>query len=72
MTPSANDLFMNVWVSRISSETSYCPGDKEWDRKMMNDYWSNIWIECKELSQHLQRLDSMSEIAKAAVGNEED
>lgn len=59
--PSANDLFMNVWVSQINSEEFAQPGDKDWDAKRMRQYWAKVWLDCKELSMSLQHIETTAE-----------
>lgn len=69
--PSPNDLFMNVWVSKINSEEMAQPGDSDWDARQMRKYWARVWVDCKELSQHLQSFEDgvgkMQEIMKNEV-----
>ena len=69
--PSPNDLFMNVWVSKINSEEFAQPGDAEWDQKLMHKYWAKVWIDCLELSQHLQRMeDTLTQLQQYAKPQE--
>lgn len=59
--PTAHDLFMNVWVSKINSEDMAQPGDPEWEGKKMGRYWAKVWLDCKELSVNLTLMESFSE-----------
>lgn len=58
--PSVSDLFLNVWVSRINSESFPVPGDEGWDRVKMNKYWGKVWMDCKELVTFLQSCEDLS------------
>lgn len=63
-TPSPNDLFMNVWVSKINSEDFPQPGDDSWDSRKMLKYWLKVWLDCKELGSRIQEFENAVEKTK--------
>lgn len=62
---------MNVWVSRINSDEFTRPGDREWDKKKMHAFWAKVWLDCKELSQHLQQFEDIGDHLKQMVRPDE-
>lgn len=66
MAPSANDLFLNLWVKEVHSGEFDAPGSAAWSPKVQFPYWARVWRDCLELSRHLQQFEEHDE----AVGTE--
>ncbi len=62
-TPSASELFMNVWHVRLCDAEGARPGSRKWDPDEQQRYWARVWLHCMELAKYLetcaQRIESV-------------
>lgn len=65
MPMRAEDLFMNIWHSKTESLT-----DGPWDAEYK--YWGRIWLECKNLARHLQKVDELDDRVKESFNTLEE
>jgi len=59
---NANDLFLNIWSSRLNSEDYDQPGSDDWEKnrnRIHHDYLK-AWIDCQKLVEHLNQFDYLS------------
>ncbi len=66
MAPQPNDLFMNVWHSRLYGEAPK-PGSRGWNPEAQNRYWARVWLHCVELAKHLAACEARIDAVEAEL-----
>lgn len=68
--PSAENLFLNIWGIQMGGDDTVQPGSKGWDKGKVK-HWAQVWMDCKELADHINQIEQTGEKLKDIAKTEE-